>query len=457
MKLATNGERERKRVERQRNPTPKWDFGVGRESKSLPQKSNNLLNYLLNNRAWLVIAILITITGFSVWGIINNTKSVNGVSSGTSLPISKGGTDATNASDALKNLLPDLTNNDGKVLGLNGGNPTWVNNNTANLELDIYLDASSGNDTTGDGTQANPWQTIDHARDYLTQKMTRQSKVTLNLLGDQEYTLSGSSVWTISGVDEFRIFGKPYNASATTPGSVLRGAIVFDEVEKVYIYGVTLKPSTEIIPTINVTGGSILRVLRSGQFIFWSSDVDGESLLSNADVYGIWINCTRADILRANISNLPIGVGTSRASLTTIGNSDVVFTNITNKDFRKDSDAFEIGYAYSTAEKPTGEVWIDGKPIYRRVFTGNITGAANTKITTNLSSGVDILVNAGGWWKFGNDVTAMPNCISVDSVDSFRSNIIVQNNVVTFNSISYLARTGTTNNAYEIWVEYTKL
>jgi hypothetical protein len=46
--------------------------------------------------------------------------------SGTSIPVTKGGTGATDKTNALKNLLPDLAGNDGKVLGLNSGTPTWV-------------------------------------------------------------------------------------------------------------------------------------------------------------------------------------------------------------------------------------------------------------------------------------------------------------------------------------------
>jgi hypothetical protein len=40
--------------------------------------------------------------------------------------VKKGGTGATTAGGALQNLLPEFTSNNGKVLGLTGGAPTWV-------------------------------------------------------------------------------------------------------------------------------------------------------------------------------------------------------------------------------------------------------------------------------------------------------------------------------------------
>jgi hypothetical protein len=112
---------------------------------------------------------------------------------------------------------------------------------------------------------------------------------------------------------------------------------------------------------------------------------------------------------------------------------------------------------YSTDEVNTGKTWIDGKPIYRRAFTGNIVAGVNVQTTVNLSGGADDLVDNGGWWQFGSNVKAEIGCTSVGSVDSLRSNMSVQNGAIVFNSISAIARTGTVNNAYRIWAEYTKI
>jgi hypothetical protein len=54
---------------------------------------------------------------------------------------------------------------------------------------------------------------------------------------------------------------------------------------------------------------------------------------------------------------------------------------------------------YSTAETATGEKWIDGTNIYRRVFTGNITADANTiYVITYQLGAINCLIDAYGWW-----------------------------------------------------------
>jgi hypothetical protein len=256
------------RTERERvDPTPKSHFGAGRESKTLPQKSN-LLNYLLNNKTWLVIAILLTVTVLSAWGVINNIKPVeaDSANSGTHLPISKGGTGAGEKSDALKNLLPDLANNNGKVLGLTSGTPTWVN-----------------------------------------------------------------------------------------------------------------------------TGATVT-----------SSNDDG-----------------KVKIL--------------------------------------EDTTMKVNKSYSTAEVNTGATWTDGKPIYRRVFEGNIVAAASTSINTNIFTSAtpifDALVAYGGYWLPGSASRTAVSYVSEYS----SSGMFLTDTTVIFVSKASNARAGNTNNAYKIWVEYTKL
>jgi hypothetical protein len=66
---------------------------------------------------------------------------------------------------------------------------------------------------------------------------------------------------------------------------------------------------------------------------------------------------------------------------------------------------------YSTTEQLTGEIWIDGKPIYQRVFTGTISAAAGNTITSLLPDGtVSTLVSdqvradlGDGWVTTGNN------------------------------------------------------
>ena len=119
---------------------------------------------------------------------------------------------------------------------------------------------------------------------------------------------------------------------------------------------------------------------------------------------------------------------------------------------------------YSVAEHTTGALWIDGKPIYRRAFTGHITGAANTVVSTQLISaghGFDTLVSSGGYIQMGgtsgsklsiNSATVQGVFPQVETANT----VYTQGNDVYLQSCSNAARTGTTNNAYSCWVEYTK-
>ena len=53
-------------------------------------------------------------------------------------------------------------------------------------------------------------------------------------------------------------------------------------------------------------------------------------------------------------------------------------------------------FKYSTSEVKTGYKWIDGKPIYRKIFTGNMTNTTNSWVNlqqcnlTNADSILDI-------------------------------------------------------------------
>lgn len=52
---------------------------------------------------------------------------------------------------------------------------------------------------------------------------------------------------------------------------------------------------------------------------------------------------------------------------------------------------------YSTSEVKTNKVWIDGKPIYKRVFSVNTPSTANTYTTVaNMGSNIDQLITTNG-------------------------------------------------------------
>ena len=68
-----------------------------------------------------------------------------------------------------------------------------------------------------------------------------------------------------------------------------------------------------------------------------------------------------------------------------------------------DTDTYSCNYinqgnTYSTSETLTGKTWIDGKPIYRKVFTGNMTNTTNEWVNLqkcNLNN-VDNIINISG-------------------------------------------------------------
>jgi hypothetical protein len=108
---------------------------------------------------------------------------------------------------------------------------------------------------------------------------------------------------------------------------------------------------------------------------------------------------------------------------------------------------------YSTTETLTGDYWIDGKPIYRRVFTGNVVAAAGASNAKQLATGIAMLVNWGGLWNPGND--ARVGWGSGDSSNTSMA-IVESTGALTLRTQAAAAREGTTLNDYTVWAEYTK-
>jgi hypothetical protein len=122
------------------------------------------------------------------------------------------------------------------------------------------------------------------------------------------------------------------------------------------------------------------------------------------------------------------------------------------------------GYSYSRDEKDTGKVWHDGKPIYRRVFTGNIVAEANVSVQTPLILGVGCLVDQGGYIQTVQGVKiCLPHYFDDNSwyknPSIIRGNayLDIVNDTLFLESCVSTERVGTTDNGYEIWAEYTKL
>jgi hypothetical protein len=122
--------------------------------------------------------------------------------------------------------------------------------------------------------------------------------------------------------------------------------------------------------------------------------------------------------------------------------------------------------SYSTDEIDTGQVWHNGKPIYRRVFTGtfNMTGGTvrDTIIFFANATWLDCVTDSGGWVEAAatnharcainsrmvTDGAAMTSYV-IESCVRFTQGITLQMNLSGSNPI--------TGGLYECWVEYTKL
>jgi hypothetical protein len=107
------------------------------------------------------------------------------------------------------------------------------------------------------------------------------------------------------------------------------------------------------------------------------------------------------------------------------------------------------GASYSTAEQATGEGWLDGKPVYRKVFEGGITASANAESSVVLFSGISSFIKGGGVWKQGD------GDVGYDIVGSGASKFWI----TTSNELVLQTRSsnGRANAPYKVWVEYTKI
>jgi hypothetical protein len=113
--------------------------------------------------------------------------------------------------------------------------------------------------------------------------------------------------------------------------------------------------------------------------------------------------------------------------------------------------------SYSLDEIQLPDRWYNGKPIYRRVFTGNITAAANAINTFPLVSNVEALVNCGGCIQLSNDDFWQLGWQDSSNLSSSMIYFRKLGGVIRMWTRAYVNRDGITNSAYEVWVEYTKL
>lgn len=101
--------------------------------------------------------------------------------------------------------------------------------------------------------------------------------------------------------------------------------------------------------------------------------------------------------------------------------------------------------SYSTAETDTGKNWIDGKRIYRKVFTGTFNNG--TVVSTDLEN-INEITLFQGFTTFTNGYSSMLPYADSHIVASVRLN---ENN-----DIFFFLESPWANNAYKVIIEYTK-
>lgn len=117
-----------------------------------------------------------------------------------------------------------------------------------------------------------------------------------------------------------------------------------------------------------------------------------------------------------------------------------------------DDAAGDDAWKYSTEETRTGKTWIDGKPIYRKVFHyDSVTVDGDYKVLDN----VDTLVNQGGCQVYsGNETFAFPwSFYNKSNNEVERLCFIIKSNAL-YRRINYSNFADLSNLNW--WVEYTK-
>lgn len=117
-----------------------------------------------------------------------------------------------------------------------------------------------------------------------------------------------------------------------------------------------------------------------------------------------------------------------------------------------------FGGNYSTSEVNTGFTWIDGKPIYKRTFSGVITIAANSRAVTLVSSGIANIVRHEGevYETTGGTRMILPSQWINPSNANSGSGYILLDNSGNVNLLTLMPSTRT-NAPYTVTLYYTKV
>jgi hypothetical protein len=115
--------------------------------------------------------------------------------------------------------------------------------------------------------------------------------------------------------------------------------------------------------------------------------------------------------------------------------------------------------SYSTDEIQLPDRWYNGKPIYRKVFSGSCPYSAGYTEHIFVPSGIDEVINQGGYWQIQNQRLALQASFAgiAPPTDGGGGSCYVQSTVTAGNIFLRYYCYDQAGITYRVWVEYTKL
>ena len=290
-----------------------------------------------------------------------------------------------------------------------------------------------------------------------------------NTIPDNWLLCDGSAVSRTTYADLFAVIGTNFgtgDGSTTFNLPDLRGRV-----------GVGKSSDTEF-DTLGETGGS--KNLQShSHFTIYNEGASG--LLSNNKTLAVYATSSTSDLpyaLRGTNANANVGE-TSTAGTGNSGNlQPYIVTNYIIKALVEDKvkiselesatsiDGTEVmpivqsgttkkittddllSDVYSTNEVKTNKIWIDGKPIYRRVFTGKVPGSSNIIFQLSNCYIIDfwgkVKTIYNNWWIIPTYYST-PGYMLAPRINNARTDLVIEHG-------DYYD----SNSDYEITIEYTK-
>jgi hypothetical protein len=306
----------------------------------------------VNGGKWLItLILLIALTFASDVSLIQ--------AAGTSIPVSKGGTGGTSPYEALVNLLPSYAGNEGKVLGLSGGTPAWVDLPQRNASL----------------TATAAWQ----------------------FKGERYVELGYSGSWAANSYKRF------YHGEGVSAGS--NNLIVL----KVTASNWGPAQYGEFLVVVNLTqvasldGFTVVPLVRTGAT---PTAIPEFTLSGNATSFDIWVKRTSgAGLIAELLTYDEVSPNDTLLNDPPTTTAPTLAKDSSNNDITTKSSGSWVGDNYSTTEVNTGGTWIDGKPIYRQTFAPAIINLTTTYQRTSIattSSDIETVVKLEGMTKHIN-------------------------------------------------------